>query len=152
MCHAIPDETVLRENCPVLIDVGCRVDDYCSDQTRTFWVGDKPTDEFLRTRDMVQHAQQVAIDMMRPGMPLADAHNIALAVFERHGVAASFNHSLGHGIGLQTHEAPAVNPRTDARLTPGMVVTVEPGLYFPLWGGVRWEHMVLCTDDGVRVL
>jgi Xaa-Pro aminopeptidase len=152
MCHAIPDDTVLHENCPLLVDVGCRVDDYCSDQTRTFWVGDRPADEFLRTRDMVQHAQRVAIDIMRPGMPLADAHNMALAVFERHGVAAAFTHSLGHGIGLQTHEAPAVNHRTDARLEPGMVITVEPGLYFPVWGGVRWEYMVHCTEDGVRVL
>ncbi len=152
MCHAIPGDSIVQDNSPLLVDVGCRMADYCSDQTRTFWVGDSPADVFLQTRDMVQEAQKAAIEALRPGVPLAQAHAAALAVFEKYKVAAAFTHSLGHGIGLQTHEAPAVNTRTEACLLPGMVVTVEPGLYFPAWGGIRWEYMVHCTEDGVRIL
>ncbi len=150
--HAVPGETVLTDNCPILIDVGCRMDDYCSDQTRTLWVGDRPTKEFSDTMDQVRAAQDAAIAGMRPGMPVAEAHLLARNVFEQAGVERFFTHSLGHGIGLETHEAPGLSPRVDATLTPGMVVTVEPGLYYPSWGGVRWEYMVLITEDGVDVL
>lgn len=147
--HAIPGDTVIKEECPVLIDVGCRLNDYCSDQTRTIWVGSKPSDEFQQTMEFVRTAQDAAIAAMRPGMPVKEAHAVAVKVFEDAGVADAFTHSLGHGIGLETHEAPSVNMRSDAVLKPGMVITAEPGLYYPEWGGVRWEHMVLVTEDGV---
>jgi len=150
--HAIPGATVITDNCPVLIDVGCRVDDYCSDQTRTLWVGDRPTDAFRKTMDLVRRAQDAAIQAMRPGMKVADIHACAHKVFADAGEAPHFTHSLGHGIGLETHEAPGMSPRVDAELRPGMVVTVEPGLYYPQWGGIRWEYMVLVTEDGVEVL
>ncbi|MCT4627663.1 aminopeptidase P family protein [Halodesulfovibrio sp.] len=147
--HAIPDDTVITDECPILIDVGCRLNDYCSDQTRTFWVGSHPSDEFQRTMELVRTAQDTAIASMEPGMPVKEAHAIASKVFADAGVEEAFTHSLGHGIGLETHEAPSVNMRSDAILQPGMVVTAEPGLYYPEWGGVRWEHMVLVTENGV---
>ena len=150
--HAIPGTDILTENCPILIDVGCRLHDYCSDQTRTFWVGDTPSDDFLRTRDLVQKAQQAAIDKIRPGLPVAEAHRIAKAVFEDACAETHFTHSLGHGIGLETHEAPGVSLRVQTVLQKGMVITVEPGLYYPEWGGVRWEFMALVTEDGVELL
>ncbi|MEZ6852558.1 M24 family metallopeptidase [Halodesulfovibrio aestuarii] len=148
--HAIPGHTVITEECPVLIDVGCRLNDYCSDQTRTIWVGSSPTDEFKRTMEFVRTAQDVAIAAMEPGMPVKEVHAIATNVFKDAGVAEYFTHSFGHGIGLETHEAPSVNMRSDAILKPGMVVTAEPGLYYPEWGGVRWEHMVHVTENGVE--
>lgn len=150
--HAIPGETCITENCPVLIDVGCRADSYCSDQTRSFWVGNAPSPAFERTLALVQQAQQAAIACMRPGVLMKDVYFAARAVFEKAGVAEHFTHGLGHGVGLETHEAPSLNPRSNAALCEGMVVTVEPGLYYPEWGGVRWEYTVLVTEDGVRVL
>lgn len=150
--HAIPGTDVITDNCPVLIDVGCRLDDYCSDQTRTIWVGDRPSDIFQRTMQQVRAAQDAAIKVIRPGMKVADIHACARAVFEKEGVAQHFTHSLGHGVGLETHEAPGVSPRVDAVLKPNMIITVEPGLYYPEWGGIRWEYMVLVTEDGAEIL
>lgn len=150
--HAIPGDDLVSHNCPVLVDIGCRVDNYCSDQTRTFWVGQEPTDDFRRTYDLVRQAQTAAIESMRPGQELRDAYNHARAVFEKAGTADAFTHGLGHGVGLETHEAPSLSPRAEGLLEPGMVVTVEPGLYYPQWGGVRWEYTVLVEEDGVRIL
>lgn len=146
--HAIPGETVITEECPILIDVGCRVAEYCSDQTRTIWVGSNPTDEFKQTMEFVRTAQDAAIASMHPGMPIKKAHEVCVKVFEDAGVEKYFTHSLGHGIGLETHEPPSVNMRSEEVLQPGMIITAEPGLYYPEWGGVRWEHMVLITEDG----
>lgn len=137
---------------PSIVDVGCRVDGYCSDQTRTFWVGDTPHKEFRETMKLVRDAQQAALDKMRPGLPLHEAYTLARGVFEKAGVEAWFTHGLGHGVGLETHEAPSLGRRGDKVLQEGMVVTVEPGLYYPQWGGIRWEYTVLITADGNRIL
>jgi Xaa-Pro aminopeptidase len=150
--HAEPGETAVAENACVLVDAGCRLNDYCSDQTRTFWVGDKPSGAFMKTVTLVRAAQEKAIAAIRPGVKASEVYAIARAFLEASGEAAHFTHGLGHGVGLQTHEAPSLNPRNDTVLRPGMVVTVEPGLYYPEWGGVRWEYMVLVTEDGHRIL
>ena len=132
----------------VLVDVGCRLEDYCSDQTRTFWVGEKPTERFKKTLEAVQEAQHKAIRAIHPGVLACDVYKAARGHFESLGVAEAFT----HGVGLETHEGPSLNGRNKTPLEPGMIVTVEPGLYFPEWGGIRWEHMVLVTEDGCRVL
>lgn len=150
--HAIAGDDILHENTPVLVDVGARLDDYCSDQTRTFWFGPQPTANFTRTMDLVRAAQDAAIAAMRPHMPLKQVYATARKVFEDAGEAHAFTHGLGHGVGLEVHEAPSLSPRADSVLRPGMVVTVEPGLYYPEWGGIRWEYMVLIEDDGIRIL
>ncbi len=150
--HAIPGETRVRENDMVLIDCGCRYMDYNSDQTRTFWVGDTPSARFEKTMAQVRAAQQAAIDLIRPGVTCQEAYRAALAVFERDGVEAMFTHGLGHGVGLETHEPPSLSRMGQGELAPGMVVTVEPGLYDPEWGGIRWEYEILVTEDGCRVL
>ena len=150
--HAIPGKTKIRENELVLIDTGCRFMDYNSDQTRTFWVGDNPSDRFKETMDLVRAAQKAAIDIIKPGLSYAEAYKVSYAVFEKAGVEALFTHGLGHGIGLETHEPPSLGRASQGILESGMVVTVEPGLYDPEWGGIRWEYEVLVTEDGCRVL
>lgn len=150
--HATPGETRLTPQTPVLIDMGGRLQGYCSDQTRTWWIGDRPTDAFRRALDLVQEAQALAIAKVAPGVSTDELHATARDYFARHDVAEHFTHSLGHGIGLETHEAPGVGPIRPTILQPGMVITVEPGLYYPQWGGVRWEHMVAVTEDGHEVL
>lgn len=150
--HAIPGHDAIHENCCVLVDCGCRLNDYCSDQTRTFWVGDTPPDHFFRTMAQVKEAQRLAIEAIHPGVKCKDVYAIAYNYFDRLGVAKYFNHGLGHGIGLQTHEPPSLNPRSETVLQAGMIVSVEPGLYYPEWGGVRWEYLVLVTEDGCQIM
>ena len=150
--HAIPGETLITDNCPVLIDVGARLNDYNSDQTRTFWVGDSPSPEFTRTMDQVREAQSRAIAGIRPGVPCAEVYALARDYLDSQNVGQFFTHGLGHGVGLQTHEAPSLGGRSKHILQPGMIVTVEPGLYYPAWGGIRWEYMILVTEDGHKVL
>lgn len=150
--HAIPGKEKIRENTCVLVDVGCRAQSYCSDQTRTFWVGDAPSRAFLDTLALVRTAQEKAIAAIRPGMSAAAVYAVARDFLDTEGVGKYFTHGLGHGVGLQTHEAPSLNPRNTAPLLPGMVVTVEPGLYYPEWGGVRWEYMVLVTETGGMII
>ncbi len=151
--HAIPGETKIVDNSPVLIDVGCRLADYCSDQTRTFWVGSSDTPNyFMLTQQLVRTAQEAALAEIRPGQKCSDIYQCARQVFVDEGVEEAFTHGLGHGVGLETHEAPSLNPRCHTILKPGMVVTVEPGLYYPDWGGVRREFMALVTEDGCKIL
>ncbi len=151
--HAIPGASKITNNCSVLIDVGCRVEDYCSDLTRTFWVGDDdPPIDFILTQQLVRAAQEAAIAIIKPGVLCSDVYMAAYNVFEEEGVEKDFTHGLGHGVGLETHEAPSLNPNCHTKLESGMVVTVEPGLYYPSWGGVRREFMILVEDEGCRIL
>lgn len=151
--HAIPTGDAVAPGRPLLVDAGCRVDSYCSDQTRTWWVGPGGDEaRFRSTWNQVRAASEAAMRLMRPGVSCADVYKAAWSVFEGYGVAKFFTHGLGHGVGLETHEAPSLNPRADCPLMPGMVVTVEPGLYYPGWGGVRIEYTVVVTETGVEVL
>jgi Xaa-Pro aminopeptidase len=149
--HAIPGNQRLEPETPVLVDMGCRLQDYCSDQTRSFWYGSRPGPEFSRALALVQEAQAAAIEAIAPGVPCAEVDRVAREFLARHGVAGHFTHSLGHGIGLETHESPRLAAHDQTLLAPGMVVTVEPGLYYP-WGGVRWEYMVVVTETGHEIL
>ncbi len=150
--HALAGDTAVTDNCCVLIDTGCRLHDYCSDQTRTFWVGNAPSPEFMKAMDQVREAQRRAIAAIKPGAVCSDVYKTAWDYLDSQGVAARFTHGLGHGIGLQTHEPASFNPRNHTVLKPGMVMTVEPGLYYPEWGGIRWEYMALVTEDGAEIL
>lgn len=150
--HYIPGKQPILTEAPLLLDVGCRADNYCSDQTRTFWVGKTPSAEFSKMLSLVRKAQKEAMAIMRPGVACAQIYAAAREVFKNAGVEKAFNHGLGHGVGLQTHEAPTLSPRSDSILEQGMTVTVEPGLYFPEWGGVRWEYTVLVEEHGIRIL
>jgi Xaa-Pro aminopeptidase len=150
--HYEPEHpSTLQEGCHLLVDEGCRLDRYCSDQTRTFWIGETMDSRFANVLECVKEAQQKAIAAIRPGMMGKDVHQIAVASFASCGMEKYFTHSLGHGVGLETHEGPRLSPRSTDILQPGMIVTIEPGLYFPGWGGARWEHMAVITEDGCRV-
>jgi Xaa-Pro aminopeptidase len=136
----------------LLIDWGAIVDGYCSDMTRTFGVGSMP-DKVRELYDIVLEAQLAAIDACAPGRVCADIDAVARGIIERAGYGEQFGHGLGHGLGLDIHEDPYFNNlQTDVVLEPGMVMTVEPGIYLPGVGGVRIEDDVLITDDGYRVL
>ena len=127
--HAVPGPALLQPENLLLIDAGCRVDNYCSDQTRVFWIGSNPDLRFQKVRQLVQDAQTAAMNIMRPGVKCADVYRAARDVFVQASAADAFTHGLGHGVGLETHEAPSLSPRSKGILEKNMVVTVEPGLY-----------------------
>jgi Xaa-Pro aminopeptidase len=135
----------------VLIDWGARGRLYHSDLTRVL-VTAKLSPQLHSAYGVVLAAQRAAIAAIRPGAVLKEIDAIARMVIEAAGHGDAFGHSLGHGIGLAVHEQPRLAPDQDGRLAPGMVVTVEPGIYFPAWGGVRIEDDVLVTEDGCEVL
>ncbi|MFO7816145.1 MAG: M24 family metallopeptidase [Thermodesulfobacteriota bacterium] len=149
--HAVPGDIRLEDNNIVLLDMGCRLNDYCSDQTRTFYVGSEDQ-EFNRVKDRVIKAQKSAVRQIKPEMEIKDAYFIARDYFKEYGVDEYFTHALGHGIGLETHEPPSISPVAKGRFEAGMVVTVEPGLYYNGWGGVRWENMICVEEHGARIL
>ena len=135
----------------VLIDWGARGRLYHSDLTRVLTTG-KLSPKLERVYGVVLAAQRAAIAAIRPGAVMKEVDARARQVIERAGFGASFGHSLGHGIGLAVHEQPRLAPDQDRQLAAGMVVTVEPGVYLPGWGGVRIEDDVLVTRGGCEVL
>jgi Xaa-Pro aminopeptidase len=149
--HAKPADNVITTNQPIVIDIGSKVEYYGSDLTRTVYLG-KPDDTFRKVYNTVLEAQLEAIEGIRAGMSGAEADAIARNVISRAGYGEAFGHSLGHGIGLVTHEKPAVGPNSADILTEGMVFTVEPGIYISGWGGVRIEDDVLIENGRLRVI
>ncbi len=149
--HHHCDETVITGNTMLKIDWGARVNDYCSDLTRTLFLG-TPSQEFRDIYAIVLRAQRAAIAAVRPGVPLCDVDAAARAIITKAGFGDKFGHNTGHGIGLQVHEGSGPQKRSTAIAKPGMVFTIEPGIYLPEWGGVRIEDMVLVTSTGHRVL
>jgi Xaa-Pro aminopeptidase len=149
--HAIPGDRVIQEGEPILFDWGARLNGYCSDISRTVVIG-SPDSTFKKVFDTVLDAQRLAIDAIKPGMSSKAVDKIARDFIEEKGFGGKFGHGLGHGAGLAIHESPRLSPLKDIRLEPGMVTTVEPGIYLPDWGGVRLENMVVVTDDGAEVL
>lgn len=149
--HAIPGARAIRENEPLLFDWGAVFNGYCSDTTRTVVPG-KPDDTFLKLYRILFEAQKMAIEAIRPGANTKTVDSIARGHIDGHGYGKHFGHGLGHGVGLEIHEAPRLGPLRESILQRGMVVTVEPGIYLPEWGGIRLENMVLVTEDGAEVL
>jgi Xaa-Pro aminopeptidase len=150
--HYRPSEALIRRNQPLLIDWGALHRGYCSDLTRTLLMG--RVSERLRTiYKIVLEAQQAAIEFLRPGVTTMQVDRIARGLIEKAGFGKRFGHGLGHGIGLEIHELPALRKKgQDEELRPGMVVTVEPGIYLPGEGGVRIEDDVLITHSGCELL
>lgn len=135
----------------VVIDMGVEKDGYNSDETRTFCVG-KAGREEKKIYQVVKDAQERAIALIRPGVRAAAVDRAARDCIGKAGFARYFGHGTGHGVGLDVHEAPNVGPLSKDVLEEGMVLTVEPGIYIPGWGGVRIEDMVLVVRDGIEVL
>jgi Xaa-Pro aminopeptidase len=151
MPHAYPRERKLEKGEGVVIDMGCDVDGYMSDLTRTIFLG-KPDDQFKKIYDIVLTAQLTAEEMVQPGMTGNECHMIAHNVIDAAGYGETFGHGLGHGIGLQVHEAPRVGRTSDDVLKDTMVFTIEPGIYITGWGGVRIEDMVVLENGRARVM
>ncbi|MBW1713945.1 MAG: aminopeptidase P family protein [Deltaproteobacteria bacterium] len=149
--HAVPTERTMGQGEAIVIDAGARLKGYCSDITRTVCLG-RPSRKFKEVYQTVRQAQLAAIEGLRPGMTSAQADSLAREVILRAGYGQNFGHSLGHGVGLAPHEAPSLSPLREDPLEPGMVHTIEPGIYLPGWGGVRLEVMALVTETGCRVL
>ncbi len=140
----------------VVCDFGVILAGYCSDQTRTVWVGSVPVGpipkEARLAYEAVRESQQAAIDAVRPGIPVSTVDEAARKVLRKAGLGRYFTHSTGHGVGLEIHEAPRVAAGQREMLQPGMVITIEPGVYFPGKWGVRIEDMVAVTASGCEVL
>ncbi|MGH3072161.1 MAG: M24 family metallopeptidase [Gaiellaceae bacterium] len=145
--HADVLDRPIPPNTLVTVDAGCRVDGYASDCTRTFATGDLP-DELARAYDVCLEAQVAGLEAYGPGVSGRDADSAARDVIAAAGWGEQFGHGLGHGIGLEVHEAPAVRQESTDELEAGNVVSCEPGIYLPGLGGVRIEDMILVTDTG----
>jgi Xaa-Pro aminopeptidase len=150
--HARATEREIGVGELLLLDFGAQVDGYCADITRTVVVG-AAADERQRTiYALVREAQLAAREHMRAGMTGRDADALARSVIEARGFGDAFGHSLGHGLGLEVHEAPRVSCKNEDPLPDGAVVTIEPGVYVPGWGGVRIEDDVHLTPGGLVLL
>ena len=149
--HAEPTDAPIARGTLVTLDIGARLDGYHSDCTRTWATGELP-DDLAEAYALVQRAQQTALEAVRPGPEGREIDAVARDIIESAGHGEHFGHGLGHGVGLEIHEAPRLARTADARLAEGNVVTVEPGVYLPGRGGVRIEDLVVVTGDGRRVL
>jgi Xaa-Pro aminopeptidase len=149
--HAEPGEREIGRGELIVFDMGAQLDGYCSDGTRTFATGD-PGEEAITVYEVVREAQQASLDAIKAGVKGEDVDKVAREVIDAAGHGDRFGHGLGHGVGLEVHEAPRLSLRSDDVLAPGEVVTVEPGIYLPGKLGVRIEDLVVVTEDGLRNL
>ncbi|HIJ58307.1 MAG TPA: M24 family metallopeptidase [Deltaproteobacteria bacterium] len=149
--HVVPTDRKLERKEPVIIDAGVRLNGYCSDITRTVFLGE-PEADFRNIYRTVRQAQVSALKEVRPLMDSTHLDTVARKIINGAGFGENFGHGLGHGVGLAVHERPKVGPRDPVKLQKGTVFTVEPGIYIPGKGGVRLEEMVLIEDEGPRIL
>lgn len=149
--HHRPDDTKIQDGSPLIIDMGAKYEGYCSDLSRTLFIG-TPDDRFVSVYDTVLAAQLTAIATVQSGMTGSEADNLARLVIDEAGYGDKFGHSLGHGVGLEIHEQPGVGPGSQTILSDGMPFTIEPGIYITGWGGVRIEDVVVLDDGRARVI
>lgn len=147
MPHAVAGGRKIQPGDLVTIDMGCLVDGYNSDMTRTFAIGNV-SDELKKIYDTVLKAQLAALEALGPGKNGKDVDAVARGIIAEAGYGDYFGHALGHGVGLMVHELPRLSPLIDMQLEPGMAVTVEPGIYVPDLGGVRIEDLCIVTQEG----
>lgn len=147
LCHATPGPRRLQEGDLVVIDFGCKYMGYCSDMTRTIAIG-QPCDELIKIYNIVRRAQQAALDALHPNMSAKALDAVARDIITEEGYGPCFGHSLGHGFGLDIHEAPYASTRSEDTLVPGSTITVEPGIYVEGLGGVRIEDDCVLTENG----
>ncbi|MBQ7568537.1 aminopeptidase P family protein [bacterium] len=149
--HAGVTDRAIQEGELITVDFGAVYQGYCSDMTRTVWLGslDKKSAHIY---DVVKKAHDLALERVRPGLKGFEADKIARDVIAAAGFAEAFSHSLGHGVGLAVHEAPGLRKESQTLLQPGMLVTIEPGIYLPGVGGCRVEDLAVLTENGRDVL
>lgn len=149
--HARSSDARLSRNSHMMIDLGCKLEGYCSDLTRIVFRG-RVKKRILEICNIAREAQEKAIAAIRPGARFSQVDLAARNHIRKKGFGKYFGHSVGHGIGMEVHEKPSVSPRNEDMLRPGMVFTVEPAIYIPGLGGVRVEDMVLVKDKGCEIL
>lgn len=149
--HGVPSERKVADRDFLTFDFGARCQGYCSDETRTFVVGrlDKKHEEIY---NVVLEAQLAGLEAVKPGVKGMDVDAAGRKVIDAAGYGQYFGHGIGHGVGLNVHEGPSAGKKSDNVLAPGMIVTVEPGIYIPGFGGCRIEDIVLVTETGSRIL
>ncbi|KAB3527580.1 M24 family metallopeptidase [Alkaliphilus serpentinus] len=149
--HGVASEKLIEEGDFVTLDFGCVYKGYCSDMTRTVVVG-KTSEKQKEIYNIVLEAQKMALEAVKPGITGKDLDDIARNYITEKGYGQYFGHGLGHGVGLEIHELPHVNSIGEAAMEAGMVITDEPGIYIPDFGGVRIEDLVAVTETGYKVL
>ncbi len=150
--HYRPGEALIQRDQPLLIDWGAQLKGYCSDLTRTLLIG-RVSERIRKIYKVVLEAQATALRFLRPGVTTLQADRVARDVVEKAGFGKEFGHGLGHGLGIEIHELPTMRKQgSEEELRPGMIVTVEPGIYLPGEGGVRIEDDVLITHSGCELL
>lgn len=147
--HAESGDRILRVGDGVVVDIGCVLEGYCSDMTRTFFIGNNP---LAKEYDLVLAANRNAIAHVKPGVLLSEIDEAARSVIRAGGYGEAFTHRTGHGIGSSVHEPYPVSASSQVRCVPGMIFSIEPGIYLEGRGGIRIEDLVLVTDDGCDVL
>ena len=150
-CHHVPDDTKWDGRKPILVDMGVKLGGYASDMTRNI-AGPRPSKLYRKVYGLVREANERAIAAAKGGISAARLDAVARGFLEKNSFGKAFGHSLGHGVGLEVHEAPAVSRMSKTVLKPGMVITIEPGVYLPGNLGVRVEDLVLITEEGCEVL
>lgn len=151
MPHAIPSEKKLEVGDFVTMDFGCKYKGYCSDMTRTVVLG-KASEKQKEIYNIVLKAQLESLEAVKPGVSGKSVDKVARDIITEAGYGECFGHGLGHGVGLFIHEDPRFSPMGETLMQPGMIMTVEPGIYVPGFGGVRIEDMIVVTEDGYRNL
>lgn len=149
MPHAVPTDKPLEAGDFLTMDFGCLYKGYCSDMTRTVVIG-RAGDRQREVYQTVLDAQQAALEGIRPGMTGKEVDALARDVIKERGYGEYFGHSLGHSVGLEIHENPCFSEKEKTVIRPGMVITVEPGIYMEGFGGVRIEDVVVVTEQGCR--
>jgi len=149
--HAVPQDRPIAEGEPIVMDMGARFEGYHSDLTRTVCLGE-PDPKLREIYDIVLQAQLAAEERAKAGMTGQEVDAFARDIIAKAGYKDHFGHGLGHGVGLAVHEGPRVSLKSENILRPGMVCTIEPGIYLTGWGGVRIEDMVLFKEDGIQIL
>ena len=150
-CHHVPDDTVWNGRDPVLVDMGVKLGGYCSDLTRNL-VPKRPSSLYRKVYALVEKANRAAIAAAKPGMTGGELDAVARKIIADGGFGKCFGHSLGHGVGIEIHESPVARKGDKTVLKPGMVVTVEPGIYLEGNLGVRIEDLILITETGCERL
>ncbi|WP_342258982.1 aminopeptidase P family protein [Spiroplasma endosymbiont of Dioctria linearis] len=152
MPHAVPTDKIIAEGDFVTLDMGCYYNGYCSDQTRTFAVGNSNNEKLKEIYEIVYQSQQLGIESIKPGIKGNEVHKVCYDYIESKGYGQYFTHGTGHGLGIEIHEEPYNSIAGDKTLQEGMCVTVEPGVYIPGIGGVRIEDDILVTKTGYEFL
>ncbi len=151
MPHGVASEKIIEDGDLLTLDFGCIVDGYCSDMTRTLVVGSASAEQ-KKIYDIVLQAQAASLEMVKPGVRCCDVDAAGRSIIEAAGYGPQFGHGTGHGVGLEIHESPRVAATSEAVLAAGMIITIEPGIYIPDFGGVRIEDLVVVTESGYRLL